>query len=574
MIGEHNKIIAQSIISRLSFIPNFPKKDFDYSYLTVYPLKTLARLTTIYLLFFPGSVRANPKSAGTKLISQASITSEDIPDKIILKRFQIIDNQVIPQAEINQLLQPYLLRSLAFAELIEIQQTITQLYIEKGYITSGAYIPPQTIRDRTLKIKIIPGKIEAIEISGLNKLQSEYIRSRIAIATQAPLNQNKLLQALQLLQLNPLIKNISAELAQGINPGGSLLMLDIEEAETSKVSFEINNSSPPSIGSVRYQASLNENNLLGFGDRLNITYFHTEGSNSLADLSYTLPIGAYNSRLRLVHSLNDSQIIAEPFQDLDLDSKSRYYEVSYLQPIYQTSNQDFTLGFGFSHQNSELSLMNVGFPDLSRGSNAAGETRISALRLFQEYSDRSQNYVFASRSQFSLGIDAFNSTINSSDLPDSKFLVWRGQTQYLTKLTDNTKLFLRGDVQIADRPLLSLEQFGVGGALSVRGYDEDRILGDNGLFLSAELRNTIWTKRQWQSSLELNPFFDFGRVWNSDDTFLETNTLASLGVGLQLLKDDDFSARLDYAIPLIDDELEGDSLQEQELHFSVSIMPF
>ena len=542
--------------------------------MTIKPLKTLAGLSTIYLLSFPGAASANTQAAGTKLISQAAIPPKGIPDQIILKRFQIIDNQVIPQSEIDQLLQSYLLRPLAFTELIEIQQAITQLYIERGYITSGALIPPQTIRDRTLKIKIIPGKIEAIEISGLNKLQSEYIRSRIAIATQAPLNQDKLLQALQLLQLNPLIKNISAELAQGINPGGSLLMLDIEEANTSTVSLEVNNYSTPSIGSVRYQTSLTENNLLGFGDRVNITYLQTEGSNSLADLSYTLPIGAYNGNLRLIHSLNDSQIISEPFQDLDLDSTSRYYEASFFQPIYQTSTQDFTLGFGFSHQNSEISLMDVGFPDLSRGSNALGETSISALRFTQEYSDRSPNYVFTSRSQFSLGIDAFNSTINSSDLPDSKFLVWRGQTQYLTKLTDNTKLFLRGDLQIADRPLVSLEQFGAGGSFSVRGYNEERILGDNGLFLSAELRNTIWTKRQWKSSLELNPFFDFGRVWNSDDTFLETNTLASLGVGLQFFKQDNFSARLDYAIALIDDDLEGDSLQEQGLHFSVSIRPF
>ena len=542
--------------------------------MTIKPLKTLAGLSTIYLLSFPGAASANTQAAGTKLISQAAIPPKGIPDQIILKRFQIIDNQVIPQSEIDQLLQSYLLRPLAFTELIEIQQAITQLYIERGYITSGALIPPQTIRDRTLKIKIIPGKIEAIEISGLNKLQSEYIRSRIAIATQAPLNQDKLLQALQLLQLNPLIKNISAELAQGINPGGSLLMLDIEEANTSTVSLEVNNYSTPSIGSVRYQTSLTENNLLGFGDRVNITYLQTEGSNSLADLSYTLPIGAYNGNLRLIHSLNDSLIISEPFQDLDLDSTSRYYEASFFQPIYQTSTQDFTLGFGFSHQNSEISLMDVGFPDLSRGSNALGETSISALRFTQEYSDRSPNYVFTSRSQFSLGIDAFNSTINSGDLPDSNFLVWRGQTQYLTKLTDNTKLFLRGDLQIADRPLVSLEQFGAGGSFSVRGYNEERILGDNGLFLSAELRNTIWTKRQWKSSLELNPFFDFGRVWNSDDSVLETNTLASLGVGLQFFKQDDFSARLDHAIALIDDDLEGDSLQEQGLHFSVSIRPF
>lgn len=102
------------------------------------------------------------------------------------------------------------------------------------------------------------------------------------------------------------------------------------------------------------------------------------------------------------------------------------------------------LGFSFTHQNTQLSLGDSAFPDLARGSDADGRTIISALRLVQEYSDRSQNHIFSARSQFAIGLDAFGSTINHNELPDSKFLIGRGQLQYLKAISpQNRILFFR-----------------------------------------------------------------------------------------------------------------------------------
>ena len=152
--------------------------------------------------------------------SQApSLNPENIPGTIILKGFEIIGNRVIPEAEIDSLLEPYLLRRISFVELFEVQQVITQLFVERGYLTSGAYIPPQKIQDRIVRVEIIEGSLEEIKIYGLKHLRPGYVRERLAAATQPPLNRQKLLNALQLLQLNPRIANISAELSQGINPG-------------------------------------------------------------------------------------------------------------------------------------------------------------------------------------------------------------------------------------------------------------------------------------------------------------------------------------------------------------------
>lgn len=109
--------------------------------------------------------------------------------------------------------------------------------------------------------------VENIEITGLERLNSEYVRSRLKIATGAPLNRDKLLQALQLLRLYPLIANLSAELSAGIHPASSILEVRVQEADAFSALLRYDNYRVPSVGTDRRQVQLTHNNLLGFGDR-------------------------------------------------------------------------------------------------------------------------------------------------------------------------------------------------------------------------------------------------------------------------------------------------------------------
>ena len=497
-----------------------------------------------------------------------------IPDRIFVRNFEVIGNTVFTQAELDRVLAPYTLRRISFTELLEAQRAVTQLYLDNGYISSGAFIPPQDIDNRVVKIQVIEGIVEAIEVTGLKRLNTGYVRSRLEIATEAPLNQNKLLKALQLLRLNPLIANLSAELAAGVRPGSSILEVAVQEADVFSVALGIDNYNTPSVGTNRRFVRISHDNLVGWGDRINAFYYNTDGRNSLDELSYTIPINPHNGSIGFRFNYTDSDIIEEPFKQLDIESQARRYNLTYRQPLYQTPSDDVVIGVTFSRQESETSLLGTPFR-LSRGANEEGETRISALRFFQEYTNRSERQVFALRSQFNIGIDIFGATINSDDeLPDSKFVSWRGQAQYLRQLTPDTALLLRSDVQVTNRPLLALEQFSLGGALTVRGYRQDALVTDNGLFASAELRTTIVRIPKWSTTLQLTPFTDFGVAWNADGLELDKNTLISVGIGLRLLVSDYLTARLDWGIPLIDLEDSGNTLQENGIYFSIELRPF
>ncbi len=498
---------------------------------------------------------------------------EDIPSKVFIKKFEIVGSTVFTAEKLAQILEPYTLRNISFTELLQAQQAIDRLYFENNYITSGTFIPPQKLQDGIVVIEVIEGTVEEINITGLKRLNASYIRNRLKIATNAPLNRDKLLNALQLLQLDPLIANLAAELTAGSRPGSSILEINLREADPFDLTLSFDNYRAPSVGTDRRQVQLTHGNLLGFGDRINISYLNTDGSNSLNNLSYTIPINPRNGTINFSFSYTDSEIIETPFDRLNIESENTYYELTYRQPLLQKPTENFAIGFTFSRNDTKTTI--DGEPiQLSPGAETDGETHISALRFFQEYTNRNSQEVLALRSQFSLGVNLFNATLNNQDIPDSKFFAWRGQAQYLKLLTPDITLLLRSDLQVSDRALLPVEQFSLGGGLSVRGYRQDILLGDNGWFNSAEIRATILRIPKWNASLQLTPFIDFGKVWNTDNVTLNKNTLFSTGIGLRLQISDYFAARLDWGIPLVDLETNGDSLQEDGIYFSIELKPF
>ncbi len=499
-----------------------------------------------------------------------------------VKQFEVIGSTVFSRKKLTEVLAPFTNKLITFAQLLEARSKITELYIQEGYVTSGAYIPEQTFANNgVVQIQVIEGKLEDIQITGTKRLNSNYIRSRIALGASTPLNQKRLLESLQLLQLNPLIQNLSAELSAGSRTGANLLAIKITEADSFNIQAVLDNGRSPSVGSFRRQLQINEANLLGFGDSISLTYSNTDGSNTI-DTSYSLPLNPHNGSLTFSYGTTSADVIERPFNTLDIESASQYYELTFRQPLVQTPNQEFALGITAFRRESDISSSlleenEVPLSVLSPGADKEGRTRVSALRFFQEWTSRNSQEVIAARSEFSLGIGAFNATINDIE-PDSRFFAWRGQAQWVRLLAPDTLLLIRGDVQLASTELLASEQFGLGGINSVRGYRQDLLLTDNGALACVEFRLPIARVPQWNGVLQVTTFGDVGTAWNNSSSRDEnnTNTLASVGLGLRWLQGNNFTAGVEWGIPLVsvDTQTQSNTWQENGLYFFVQYNPF
>ena len=122
-------------------------------------------------------------------------------------------------------------------------------------------------------------------------------------------------------------------------------------------------------------------------------------------------------------------------------------------------------------------------------------------------------------------------------------------------------LFGRVETQWSDSPLVSAEQMGVGGALSVRGYKEREHLGDHAAVASVEWRTPLLLGylgggREGETArdrLQLVLFGDAGwfkidePIAGQDD---DDDLLASVGAGLRFAWGDNALLRFDWGFPL------------------------
>ncbi|MGQ4647996.1 ShlB/FhaC/HecB family hemolysin secretion/activation protein [Lyngbya aestuarii] len=514
-------------------------------------------------------------------------TPEEAPATLVVERFEFDGNTVFSDAELADKLKNYTNRRISFAELLQARSEITQFYVKEGYTTSGAIIPQQKIPNpdsAIVTIKVVEGSLEQINITGTRRLRPSYISSRLALAQTKPLNVNSLLEKLQLLQLDPVIGSLSADLQVGTRPGTNILQVQVTEADTFDTDLTLDNLRSPTVGSFRRRIALNENNLLGFGDALSLGYTNTDGSNG-GDFRYTFPVSPDDSKLTFAFGITDSNVIERPFDELGISSKYHYYELTFRHPIIRTPTEELAVGLTFSHQSSQtfLGIDDIGASPLSGpyplapGADNEGRTRVSALRFIQEWTKRSNQEVLAFRSQFSLGLDVLGATINDDGEPDSRFLGWRGQGQWARLLARDTLLLLKTDAQLSDNPLLGLEQFGIGGQQSVRGYRQDYLLKDNGFLVSAEVRLPILRVPKVQGVLQIAPFIDVGTGWSHSDISKVPgvpNTLVGIGVGLLWRQGDNFTGRLDFGIPLVSIDERDETWQENGIYFSIIYTPF
>ncbi|MEO0932932.1 MAG: ShlB/FhaC/HecB family hemolysin secretion/activation protein [Cyanobacteria bacterium J06641_2] len=470
--------------------------------------------------------------------------SDELPatETITVTEFNFTGNTVfssekLTQQVINQFLENNPSKTFSLQELLQIAAEVASFYGEQGYSTSGAIISiPEATRNQQrgiVNIKVIEGKLEEINVTGSRRLNSSYVKSRLGVSPDKALNVNQLQEKLQLLSLNPLIKQVSAQLSAGSRQGLSVLNVEFKEAKSFNTTLSIDNGRSPSVGSFQRQIFAREGNVTGNGDALSLGYSNTDGSNSL-DASYTLPLNSQDGTLRFSFNTTDSNVIEPPFDDInedgegsDIESQSSFYEISLRQPLIRSiKNQTFqelAVGVSTSLRDSGTSLLDEAFP-LSPGADDDGDTRVFALRFFQDWTQQNAKEVLAFRSQFSVGLDALNSTVNEripetgEFVPDSRFFAWEGQAQWVRVLAPETLLLVRGNAQLSDKGLLSSEQFTVGGLGSVRGYRQNQLLADNGVFASAEVQIPVLRTGNQSAPtgiLQIIPFFDIGTAWNN-----------------------------------------------------------
>lgn len=477
---------------------------------------------------------------------------------------EVLDSTVL-RREIEQKVACYEGQTITLSDLFNLRSQITQLYIDNGYVTSGAFIPNGQLVDDHLQVQVIEGGVEDIQVNGLDRLQEGYVRSRLNRATRAPLNQQKLTQSLQRLQLDPNIAQVNAELTAGTEPGQSLLILDLEETHPLSFLAGADNYRSPSIGSEGLNVSATYRNIIGIGDTLSASYGLSQGLN-LYDISLSSPFNAADGTFTLRYNNSDSRIIEDAFEDVGIRSDTETISLGLRQPISRTPSEEFALGLDFDWRRSQSFILDDTPFSFSVGPED-GRSQVSALRFSQDWTKRGANRVLAARSQFNVGLDILGATDNPDTSTDGRFFSWLGQFQWVEQVSPSVLSLIKFNAQLTPDSLLPLERFSLGGLSTVRGYAQNQLVADNALNASAELRIPLTRN---PNILQVTPFLDAGYGWNTNTPNPATNFLLGTGVGLRWQATPNLFLRTDYGVPLMSIDDKGNSLQDNGLYFSLT----
>lgn len=494
-----------------------------------------------------------------------------ISQGIIIKKVDIIGSTILDKEEIAAIAKTLEGKQVNVEQIQKAALTITQIYADRGYVTSQAIVDSKQIVDGVVTIKVIEGKVEKIEIQGLTNTNLNYVRSRVELGVGVPLNTAKIEDQLRLLRADPIFSDIEASLKSGSQPDSSILVVTVKEANQFGGFASIDNFSPPAVGSERYGGGLFFRNLSGNGDTLSASYYGTTtGGSNQYDLSYNIPLNPMNGTLSLRYSPSNYRVTQAPFDVFNIRGNNNLFDINFRQPLVRSSVEEFALSLGFSYQKGQTFTFNDLATPFGIGPELDGTSRTSVIKFGQDYTFRDVSGAWSLRSQFSLGTGLFGTT--SVTTPSASFLSWLGQIQRVQSLGTDSLLISSLDLQLSADPLLVSQQFTIGGGQSLRGYRQNARTGDNGVRLSIENRIVALRNDQNAPLLQVIPFLDAGAVWNhpnNPNTLPTQNFLAGGGIGLLFTPLNRLNLRLDYAIPFVNLTDRGSNLQESAFYFNL-----
>lgn len=403
--------------------------------------------------------------------------------RFTLDRIDVAGVTILEMALIGGITSRYTGRSITQADLIQLRNELTALYVSQGYISSGALIPDQDVSDGVLDVRIVEGRLDGVVVSGNTYLTDTYISDRLGVDGSI-LNASDLQRDFQLLLEDRNVRRMDARLVPGSQLGSANIEVEIEEERRWDLAAFLGSDRAPSVGGVRGGFAGAYRTLFTPGDELSGEVGITEGLvDGRAD--YVFPIGTSRWSGRIFGSSADAEIQDEPLSSLGAESRSWSFGAGVTYPIIAEPGKSLIIQGSIDATHVETELFGIPF-DFSPGS-VNGETDYTTIRISPLYNSFTNRRALSLGASLAVGIDGEEALISAAVIPEPQYWHLSADVVYVRLMSNaGRQIILRGSGRYSEESLYSTEKFAVGGLGSVRGYRKNALLGDRGLFASAE----------------------------------------------------------------------------------------
>ncbi len=469
-----------------------------------------------------------------------------------LKALNFSNSEWLSQAELETIANPYIGKTVGFADLQDVIKSVNALYRSKGIITAQALLAAQKIENGVVDISLVEGKLGKTQVANNKSTNEDYILQRVQLENNQLLDTRALEEALVRFNRVEDIR-LRAQLQKGESFGLTDVVLNVAEPARHEVEVFGSNTGTDETGVNRYGVSYINNSLTGKRDRLGISYLGARRDIG-GVISYDTPVNRKGGRLALTYVYDDLEIRDRAFANLNITAKSESQLAQFSQPISITEEGQLTFITALQKRESLTEIDDF----------EVQKSEVVGVPLELRWES------FAQRSAFSGSVVYFHGRENEFD--KRSFNRYSFSTSYLYQFEDDLSFIMNMAGQTTpNNNLPAGNKFQVGGATSVRGYDEGLISGDKGLFLNLEVHKTLQALSSDAIQVSALAFFDRGYASPQGNTERKLdNHLGSVGAGFSIDNGSSLTASVTVGFPTLSDDYNQSG---HSLHLNVVFRP-
>lgn len=512
-----------------------------------------------------GIVLALVSTAASPVWAQQASQQEEIQvARFDILEYRVLGNTVLARERIERAVAPFLGEKRTVADVEAARTALEKVYRDAGFGTVLVDTPEQRVAGGVVTLQVVEAPITRLRVVGAKYYSQGRILERVpALAEGQVPNFNEV--GAQLGSVNRTAdRRVTPLLRPGKLPGTTEVDLQVDDSAPLHGSLELNNKHGPNTTSSRLVGSLRYDNLWqrehSLGLQLQLSPEKTSEVRALS-ASYTVPAEGGMWVMSFVDSKSSTTVKAN---DLLVVGTGRIFGVRRLLfDVSETLMQSLTLSADYKDMRSTTYQLANGLLVSTPGNcEEAICTPIRYAPLGASYSVTATRKKSTTQAGVGLTLGLRALTNDESEFADkrygaqSNFLVLRLDLGRVQKLAGGAEVSARIEGLLGNQPLISDEQFAVGGADSVRGYLESAAAGDKGVRASLEARSrNLWARKESPDhSLKALVFLEGGGVWTKMPLPGQDRRegLLSTGVGLRLKAGRHTSLGVDVALPLRD----------------------
>ncbi len=505
------------------------------------------------------------KGVATK--DAAVATKDKSATRFDIDEYRVEGDSVLPQIEVEEAVYPFLGPKRSSDDVEKARAALEKVYASKGYQTISVTVPQQNVQGGVVLLKVSEMKVGRLRVKNSRYFDLEKIKAAAPSVAEGKIpNFNAVTKDIVALNQWP-DRKVTPTLRAGVAPGTVDVDLNVEDKVPVHGSIELNNRQSPNTTALRSVATVRYDNLWQRGDSISATYQVAPQRRSDAEVfsaSYLArtDIDWLNVLVYGVDSKSDvasvgGQSVIGPGQIIGgravmtLPARDGFFHSISIGADYKHFAQIVSQGTTFAFS-TPVTYVPVVASYSATWQRETGLTQLNAGLTFGLRGPGSEPFDFDQK--------RFKATQN--------FIYLRGDVSDTEDLKGGAQLFVKGQAQLADQPLVSSEEFSLGGFDTVRGYLETEALGDSAVAGSVELRSPNFPewlatvtksasgevqKMDGLNEFRLFVFGDAGRVKTLEPLLQQQAVfnLASYGIGTRFKLFDHINGMAVFAMPVI-----------------------